>query len=78
MVRRWHVGLRREGPVCWGVRLLVGCGSSAKCPIMFGVLVWFDVGGGRPRWRGFRIRRCVLVGRWLGIIGMYEVCGGAL
>ena len=49
MVRRWPVGFRRGGPVCWGVQLLVGCGASAECRGMFGVLVWFGVVGGRPR-----------------------------
>ena len=61
----WPVGLRREGPVCWGVRLLVECGASEACPSMFGFLDWFGVLGGRPRLQVFRIRLWLLLGRCL-------------
>ena len=55
-MRRWHVGLRRGGPVCGSVRLLVGSGASVECRDMFGVLVWYGVAEGMQRWQGLRIR----------------------
>ena len=71
MVWGLPVGLRRGGPVCWGVRLLVGCGANVGCLGIFGFLVWFGVMGGRPRLRGFRSRLWVLVRRLLDTVGMY-------
>ncbi len=56
MVWGWLVGLYQEGPVCFGVQLILGYVTIVGCLGMFEFLMWSGVEGVRPRLPEYLIR----------------------